>query len=138
MLLKPWRNLITDLKDSSQSWKDAFNHFLDSTTPPQRSKIEFILSDIQYYHDCRHAAQKSRETNQHHHIPPYLLDPRQEDEMLETEDTEKNDVSDCLQNVSLGSSAEETNTLLAIEAAKMAKVFPNDQSVWSVTTRVSK
>ena len=54
MLLKPWRNVKTDLKESSQSWEDAFQEFLDGAP----AKITSILSGIQYYHQCRWSAKQ--------------------------------------------------------------------------------
>ena len=54
MLLKPWRNVKTDLKVSSQSWEDAFQEFLVAAP----NKIINILSGIQYYHQCRWSAKQ--------------------------------------------------------------------------------
>ncbi|KAK7000802.1 hypothetical protein R3P38DRAFT_2413109, partial [Favolaschia claudopus] len=52
VLLKPWRNLRTDLKSVDQSWSEAFNAFLSSAT----SRIHDILAGIQYFHNCQSAA----------------------------------------------------------------------------------
>ncbi|KIL56470.1 hypothetical protein M378DRAFT_47378, partial [Amanita muscaria Koide BX008] len=52
MLLKPWRDLHTDLKPPSQSWIDCFHLFLEAA--PER--VKYILSGIQYFHECDSAA----------------------------------------------------------------------------------
>ncbi|KAM6490372.1 hypothetical protein JOM56_014136, partial [Amanita muscaria] len=48
MLLKPWRDLHHDLKMHEQSWEEAFEQFMNSAT----DCVKFILSGIQYFHDC--------------------------------------------------------------------------------------
>ncbi|EMD32190.1 hypothetical protein CERSUDRAFT_99591 [Gelatoporia subvermispora B] len=57
VLLKPWRNLETDLKAPDESWSDAFDRFLAGS--PKR--IRDIPPGIQYFHECRTAAEKSPE-----------------------------------------------------------------------------
>ncbi|KIL59323.1 hypothetical protein M378DRAFT_85203, partial [Amanita muscaria Koide BX008] len=52
MLLKPWRDLQNDLKETSQTWTESFHQFLQSAT--DRAKL--IVSGIQYFHDCDTAA----------------------------------------------------------------------------------
>lgn len=51
-LLKPWRDLRTDLKHPSQTWKEAFNVFRAVTSSQQLR----IISNIQYFHKCEAAA----------------------------------------------------------------------------------
>ena len=52
LLLKPWRDPITDLKGPLESWADAFNTFVSSSPPI----IHATLSNIQYFHECESAA----------------------------------------------------------------------------------
>ncbi|THG93643.1 hypothetical protein EW026_g7647 [Hermanssonia centrifuga] len=53
LLLKPWRNLSTDLKAAEQSWEEAFEIFERNAS----DGIHRTISGIQYFHDCRTAAQ---------------------------------------------------------------------------------
>ncbi|EMD31577.1 hypothetical protein CERSUDRAFT_78030 [Gelatoporia subvermispora B] len=52
LLLKPWRNLSTDLKAPEESWEDTFAAFLEKA--PKRTQD--ITAGIQYFHECRAAA----------------------------------------------------------------------------------
>ena len=52
MLLKTWRNLESDLKRLSQTWSEAFDDFFSNV--PRR--FHFLLSGIQYFHECESAA----------------------------------------------------------------------------------
>jgi hypothetical protein len=52
MLLKPWRDLRSDLKLTSESWATAFESFRSSATP----RVQRTLSGIQYFHECESAA----------------------------------------------------------------------------------
>ncbi|KIL70015.1 hypothetical protein M378DRAFT_67250, partial [Amanita muscaria Koide BX008] len=54
LLLKPWRDLLTDLKSPTQTWPDAFELFMQNSS----SRIRFILSGIQYFHECDTAARR--------------------------------------------------------------------------------
>ncbi|KAJ7187074.1 hypothetical protein C8R46DRAFT_810295, partial [Mycena filopes] len=51
VLLKPWRNLATDLKSGTQSWSEAFETFKASASP----RIHDILAGVQYFHSCQSA-----------------------------------------------------------------------------------
>ncbi|KAG1858508.1 hypothetical protein F4604DRAFT_1493024, partial [Suillus subluteus] len=48
VLLKPWRDVMTDLKSEDQTWESVFKEF--SSIAPQ--KIHHILSGIQYFYEC--------------------------------------------------------------------------------------
>ncbi|KAM6499892.1 hypothetical protein JOM56_005400, partial [Amanita muscaria] len=61
ILLKPWRDLREDLKESTQTWPEAFQLFM--LTAPDR--IRYILSGIQYFHECDSAAKESRDADEH-------------------------------------------------------------------------
>lgn len=54
MLLKPWRNLHTDLKSPVQSWKEAFDAFTSTAS----YETQAVLSGIQYLHECQTAVEK--------------------------------------------------------------------------------
>jgi len=51
-LLKPWRNLQTDLKHPSQTWEEAFSAFCAVALPRDLC----IISNIQYFHTCEDGA----------------------------------------------------------------------------------
>jgi len=53
-LLKPWRNLRTDLKRVDQTWEEAFDEFCSTASPRELR----IISNIQYFHNCEAAAQR--------------------------------------------------------------------------------
>ena len=57
MLLKPWRDLSTDLKGEDESWEEAFNRFIQTN----QNRFSRILSNVQYYHQCQSAAAKAQE-----------------------------------------------------------------------------
>ncbi|KIL55264.1 hypothetical protein M378DRAFT_59934, partial [Amanita muscaria Koide BX008] len=52
ILLKPWRDLRTDLKSPTLSWSESFKDFMK--TAPER--VKFALAGIQYFHDCDSSA----------------------------------------------------------------------------------
>ena len=67
MLLKPWRNIVTDLKDTEQTWKEAFHLFVNESGS-QGKRVNDILSGIQYFHDCESSSdldQRPRDGNGH-------------------------------------------------------------------------
>jgi len=53
-LLKPWRNLQTDLKHPSQTWEEAFSAFCAVASPRDLR----IISNIQYFHKCEDGAKR--------------------------------------------------------------------------------
>jgi len=69
LLLKPWRNLQEDIKPDGQSWRDVFSKFLQNAPPC----TQFILSGIQYFHDCNSAARVAKVVDKggsgHEHEP---------------------------------------------------------------------
>lgn len=55
-LLKPWRSL-SDLKHDSESFVEAFDHFLTNASSCIRDTVE----NIQYFHECSESARQRRE-----------------------------------------------------------------------------
>jgi len=53
-VLKPWRNLQTDLKHPSQTWEEAFSVFCAVASPRDLR----IISNIQYFHKCEDGAKR--------------------------------------------------------------------------------
>ncbi|KAJ3897532.1 hypothetical protein F5879DRAFT_995896 [Lentinula edodes] len=59
LLLKPWQNIVNDLKRPTETWEEVFKEFVE--TCPKRN-ID-IMSGIQYYYECESAALKEQENN---------------------------------------------------------------------------
>ena len=137
LLLKPWRDLRTDLKSPTQSWSAAFDAFLNRAPP----HTQFILSGIQYFHECESAAKASRQ---------------QEDTLVE-EDPRcyydrtagiGDELGEDFREVDSGYSEEGLadliasqtpveelhHALLAVEIAKCSKIFANHNSRWEIGT----
>jgi hypothetical protein len=86
-LLKPWRH-IQKLKDDDESWENAFNKFIKDAPP----KVHNILAGIQYYYDCKAAAERLRNKDKGAYHDEGITDTReyemQEDEQSCEEPTE--------------------------------------------------
>ena len=59
VLLKPWHHIRNDLKRDDQSWQEAFDEFLSHHV--EKENLRFILSGIQFFHDCNSAAELDTE-----------------------------------------------------------------------------
>ncbi|KAG1830512.1 hypothetical protein EV424DRAFT_1273811, partial [Suillus variegatus] len=57
LLLKPWRNVATDLKSPEQTWQSAFEKF--HLTASQ--SIQHIVSGIQYFYQYKTSAQNAQD-----------------------------------------------------------------------------
>jgi hypothetical protein len=135
-LLKTWWNLHSDLKTPSQSWTEALNEFVTSSL----SHIQFILSGIQYFHECETAA-KDREDDSA--IVDNLTFVRSQDvggeadyELGKDFTTTEQILSEegLAELIAARTSVSELNhACLAIEIAKRAHVFANDTSNWAVS-----
>ena len=130
MLLKPWRQINKDLKNQNETWQHAFTTFVQSTSQRNRD----ILNNIQYYHECRSAAE-----NDHTKTFASHFDQR-EDEMINEDDEENlpnfsNDLHDStpLSHINL---AEEAHGRLAIIIAEEAGIFPTKNSIWEIASTV--
>lgn len=123
MLLKPWRRLETNLKLPVATWEATFADFL-STASAHTSKI---LSGIQYFHDCHASAMRHSMRAEmvqalegmEVHPDEVMEDRRQQGgmQMILTEET----LTDLV--AAHETTQEEWHGLLAIEAAKLAKIF---------------
>ena len=59
VLLWPWCNISTNLKEPNESWSDVFVAFKSSAS----KKILDILSGIQYFHQCESEATQDKDGN---------------------------------------------------------------------------
>jgi hypothetical protein len=54
LLLKPWRDVATDLKEADETWKEALDKFKSASS----KKVLDILENTQYFHECQTAADR--------------------------------------------------------------------------------
>jgi hypothetical protein len=133
MLLKPWRDLKTDLKRSVESWEHAFDTF--TVTAPKR--IHDILSNIQYFHSCRSAAMASRDPDDDDGLNEKSCTDFRETEEL-GEDVENTNPAQSEEGLAelIASQVplrEDLHARMAVELARAAKIFPNDSSDWELS-----
>lgn len=129
MLLKPWRDLRTDLKLPSESWAGAFESFRASAGP----KVKRALSGIQYFHECESAANTDN---------PGPYPGRPIPDAQTTDDEPGTDYIHSCQGFSEEGLAllkaentplrEQLHGHVAIEIARRVGIFPNEQDVWPV------
>ncbi|KIJ21314.1 hypothetical protein PAXINDRAFT_151861 [Paxillus involutus ATCC 200175] len=126
MLLKPWRNLDTNLKSPSQTWESAFETFI-STAPRQ---IHHIISGIQYFHKCELSAQQHSADNVSTSQPTELHSAESEKFDLGKDHETETSTQPTLSEEGLAQLItsqvnwwEDLHGRLAVEAAKVTKVF---------------
>ena len=131
-LLKPWRNLKTDLKRPDQTWEAAFEDFLIQAS----WKDKRVIAGLQYFHECASAAAVNNSADS---TLSQQLSRDGEDAHCEDEDAPA--VNEGLSEEGLVElkaaavpSREQLHGLLAIEVARRAKIFKNEVSSWSCET----
>ncbi|PSS08934.1 hypothetical protein PHLCEN_2v3424, partial [Hermanssonia centrifuga] len=142
MLLKPWRNVATDLKCSNQSWMEGLQFFLQEQGAAD-GLIQRRVSGIQTFHDSRAAALRDHENADQ--LP--LDDVEVGGVMRGIDDVEFDDNSQAGQSgntiteeslqaliCSQIPAREQHHARKAIEVAKGARVFPQRASEWTVIT----
>jgi len=133
MLLKPWRDVI-DLKSSVQTWEEAFKDFV-STAPKKELDV---MTGIQYFYECESAAQQSPENDAD--IPSSGEPRRHRPNDVEYEPGEDiPDLDEFFSEAGLASLIasqtpfrEESHGRIAVELAKQARIFSEDNSTWTV------
>lgn len=129
VLLKPWRDLATDLKQPTESWGVAFEVFYASATP----KVRQVLSGIQYFHECESAAQKATTDRGPYPAPPdvQILDAESgiDHNTYPQEFSEEGLALLKASNVSL---REELHGRMAIECARHLGIFGNEKHNWAL------
>lgn len=137
MLMKPWRDLRTDLKSPTQSWSEAFQLFMLSAS----ERVRFMLSGIQYFHECDTAAKDQRNVAEQSEEARFLRqvsDDTDQDESAENvEDIAYQEMGYSEEGLaSLIASQtpiqEEIHARMAVEIAKRAKLFSRAQDPWAV------
>ena len=129
VLLKPWRDLNTDLKLPTESWAASFEAFCTSATP----KVRRALSGIQYFHECESAAQKDSTSSYPRQVPvdTQILDDESGTDNIPhpQEFSEEGLLLLKEANVSL---REELHGRMAIELARYLGIFGNERHEWSI------
>ena len=143
MLLKPWRDLHLDLKSPTQSWTAAFDQYLSGA--PER--VKFVISGIQYFHDCDTAAKERRDeedqleeiVGQRAHEFDFNgeLDGTELGEDVEDAEVRYSEEGLASLVASQTPLQEETHAHLAVEIAKRARIFASGASRWELDQRNS-
>jgi PIF1-like helicase len=138
MLLKPWRNISTDLKFSSETWVEAFDKFVSVSSP----RIRNLLSGTQYLHECESAAKQNDGTPTVEGAIPHDSISNQYDnsEMMEVDGFEipRDDIEYTEEGLiqlikSLTSVGEEWHARIAVEIGRYAHIFQSDVDSWSAS-----
>lgn len=87
LLLKPWKNEKTDLKSPNETWKSAYDTFMSTAT----SRTKNIVEGIQFFHSCKHAAQKAQEDEGYHAIEAAERKARIDEDLDELVDLQNED-----------------------------------------------
>jgi len=139
MLLQPWRDMAVDLKTDEQTWEEAFDEFVRTTTP----RIRRVISNIQYFHACERAAQEQRdaddvdievevEDDEAVHGQAGDCDMEDEDDYMD----DKLDITEeAIEAAERGTESwrETLYGQLAIEKARKANIFTSTNEQWPVT-----
>jgi len=128
LLLKPWRDVKTDLKLNNQSWDEAFHQFVANHT--KREKIEFVLSGIQFFHECNSTARDDRNSHDTDDVDDHDLDCERDDESNE-ELQNTQDSIDQIRDAQLGW-PERQYAQGAVDVARLCGIFRNENNDWNV------
>ena len=128
VLLKPWRDLATDLKSHTETWTSAFEEFRASTSP----KVRRTLSGIQYFHECESATHAGDTQSYPYPVP---VDQAADDESGLDHIQNSQGFSEeglALLKAEAIPLHEEHHGRMAIEIAKHLGIFRNEQSIWPI------
>ena len=138
MLLKPWRDISTDLKLPEQTWSDAFDQFMQTANEPTKR----ILSGIQYYHECRSASDDRRESENEPSLP-FLSDDdthTSHTHASESDDESSDDDTEVLSQASDDSDREYTqqdiDELLASQLSPLENAYATDAVLHAEDARI--
>ncbi|KAJ7431259.1 hypothetical protein B0H11DRAFT_2131648 [Mycena galericulata] len=129
VLLKPWRDMKMDLKQRDESWSQAFDIF----TATADKKVHDILAGIQYFHSCRSAALATRCSDEDVWHPTTGIDSTETLEMGEDIECPQATLSEeglAQLIASQVAPREDLHARMALEHARVAKIFTNDSSDW--------
>ncbi|KAF8338633.1 hypothetical protein F5887DRAFT_919928 [Amanita rubescens] len=132
LLLKTWRNVKMDLKANNQSWEEAFHEFLDHHS--EKEKFEFVLSGIQFYHECNSAAKNDSVGNGNDADNVNELEDDVERGGIEGRDDELQNTQDSIDQIREAQLGwpERQYAQQAIDVARLCGVFQNEGDDWFV------
>jgi len=124
MLLKLWRSLEMDLKHAQETWDEAFTKF--SNNAPK--DIRNLVSNIQYFHECKTAAHLSAEVQMEHvtHESIEMEEDIPRTEVIPNDNSQAVAMTEIL-------TREDIHAQLAVEKAKQARVFDDENLHWDIT-----
>ena len=131
MLLKPWRSLVTDLKDANQSWSFAFHTFVKDAP----GQVHATLSAIQYFHKCDTAAKQTTTKNTNENVRLIADEGLENMDLPESSEQEEEVTEESLAALiaSRKSWKEELHGRMAVEIAKKANFFDDCNDQWKTT-----
>ena len=140
-LLKPWRDVKVDLKDTGETWKEAFDCFINT----DKERLTFTLSNIQYIHQCASAADRASRLGEHIGDGAGEMTERERvaDEGMEDNEFDLGEGVEDGENeftdAGLQQAIKEQTSLadylygrLAVESAAKANFFPSDTAKWTI------
>jgi hypothetical protein len=126
MLLKPWRS-IDDLRGAGESWEVAFATFLRDASP----RLKRILSGIEYFHQCRDAADSHSEGR---HVSSGTLEPKEQVNPQERGGQVALGIFEDAEPALTPQQIEEDwHGRLAVEIARLLKIFDPPSQSWTVS-----
>ena len=128
MLLKPWRNLHLDLKSREQDWRQALTSFINNH--PEKNQIEYVISGIQFYHECESAARKA--TVDTVSIDEQLTEGLDNTDELEDVTLPRITIDTAAENIQEAqvSWPERMHAQSAIDIATICGIFESNDQVW--------
>ena len=133
-LLKPWRDLVIDLKSPTESWAVVFEAFCASASPRARR----ALSGIQYFHECESAAQKDNASPLPRQVPTdaQALDDESGTDYVPRPQEFTEEGLALLKEATV-SLREELHGRMAIELARHLGIFGNEQHDWPIDQHIT-
>ena len=130
-LLKPWRDLGKDLKQSKQTWEEAFVDFLEGASWKEKR----VVSGLQYFHECSSAAATNDvDSTFAQQLARQAEDGDLDDEGVSPLGEELTEEGLAELKAAAVPYREHLHGVLAIEVAKRAKIFHDELSSWSNAT----
>lgn len=137
MLLKPWRNLRTDLKDENESWESAFENFV--ANHGEEENVKFTLSNIQFFHECDSAVQRARDSASDQDTKIAEEEEGERGDQLEDDENDETTerVIHSIQETQT-SWAERQYAQIAVDIATLCGIFHSGSYEWNIGSNLVK
>ena len=126
MLLKPWRS-IDDLKSQHHTWQAAFEDFINNAP----ACLKRIISSIEYFHECRNAADNAINRSPTDSINPNDTDI-QSPLNTDTPTNQQHNIIDPEPVMTTQQIEEDWHGRLAVETARGLGLFADTTSFWPI------